>query len=216
MSTQLTTMEMPEITGLTVEQRDILAEILRDMQASVDRLAKAARKWVELPEKARARIVEQTNPSFREFWTRLEKVGNGVLHPQLATVGGTAARLLGKLPLDDQDRYLREMLPVVIHKGRGWDVRLVDVGALSEDQRKQVFKLSSDGAVTVREVEAQKVWLADRAAKRVLENAAGAALTRVDRAGWMVEKGRLWVKPSLVENGITRKQLEKMLADLEE
>lgn len=212
----LTTMEMPEITGLTAEQRDILAEILRDMQASVDRMAKAARKWVDLPEKARVRIVEQTNPSFREFWTRLEKVGSGVLHPQLATVGGTAARLLGKLPLDDQDRYLREMLPVVIHKGRGWDVRLVDVGALSEDQRKQVFKLSSDGAVTVREVEAQKVWLADRAAKRVLESAAGEALTRVDRAGWTVEKGRCWVKPSLVESGITRKQLEKMLADLEE
>lgn len=209
-------MEMPEITGLTADQKETLAEIFREVQASVDRLARAARKWVDLPEKARARIVEQTNPAFREFWTRLEKVGLGTLHPQLATVGGTAARLLGKLPLDDQDRYLREMLPVVIHRGRGWDVRLVDVGALSEDQRKQVFKVAADGSVIVRDEEMQKAWLSEKAAKKVLEHAAGELMTKVERAGWRVEKGKLWVKPQLVENGISRRQLEKMLADLEQ
>ena len=211
----MTTMPSIEVTGLTAEQRTALDEILRDVQSSVDRLARAAKRWVELSPKAREKIVEQTNPSFREFWMRLEAVGAGVLHPQLATVGGTAARLLGRLPLDEQDRYLRELLPVVIHKGRGWDIRLVDVAALSEEQRKQVFKLTSSGSVTVREVEAQKVWLADRAAKRLAETATGETVTRVERAGWVVEHGRVWVKPGLVETGISRKQLEKMLADLE-
>lgn len=215
MSTQMTMMPSIEVTGLTAEQRTALDEILRDVQSSVDRLARAAKRWVELSPKAREKIVEQTNPSFREFWMRLEAVGAGLLHPQLATVGGTAARLLGRLPLEEQDRYLRELLPVVIHKGRGWDIRLVDVSALSEEQRKQVFKLTSSGSVTVREVEAQKVWLADRAAKRLAESAAGETVTRVERAGWIVERGRVWVKPGLVESGISRKQLEKMLADLE-
>ncbi len=211
----MTMMPSIEVTGLTAEQRTALDEILRDVQSSVDRLARAAKRWVELSPKAREKIVEQTNPSFREFWMRLEAVGAGLLHPQLATVGGTAARLLGRLPLEEQDRYLRELLPVVIHKGRGWDIRLVDVSALSEEQRKQVFKLTSSGSVTVREVEAQKVWLADRAAKRLAESAAGETVTRVERAGWIVERGRVWVKPGLVESGISRKQLEKMLADLE-
>jgi hypothetical protein len=203
-----------EVTGLTAEQRTALDEILRDVQTSVDRLARAAKRWVELPPRAREKIIEQTNPSFCEFWKRLESVGSGVLHPQLATVGGTAARLLGRLPLEEQDRYLRELLPVVVTKGRGWDVRLVDVAELTEDQRKQVFKLASDGGVTVREVEAQKVWVADRIAKRLVEASGGEELTRVERSGWRVERGRVWVKPSLVEGGITRKQLERMLADL--
>jgi hypothetical protein len=211
----ITTMPAFEVTGLTAEQRTALDEILRDVQTSVDRLARAAKRWVELPPRAREKIIEQTNPSFREFWKRLESVGSGALHPQLATVGGTAARLLGRLPLEEQDRYLRELLPVVVTKGRGWDVRLVDVAELTEDQRKQVFKLASDGGVTVREVEAQKVWVADRIAKRLVEASGGEALTRVERAGWRVERGRVWVKPGLVEGGITRKQLERMLADLE-
>lgn len=215
MSTLLTTMPSIEVTGLTADQRTALDEILRDVQSSVDRLARAAKRWVELSPKAREKIVEQTNPSFREFWKRLEAVGAGVLHPQLMAVGGTAARLLGRLALEDQDRYLRELMPVVVARGRGWDIRLVDVAALSEDQRKQVFKLASDGSVAVREPEAQKVWLADRAAKRLAESAGGETVTRVERAGWIVERGKVWVKPALVEGGISRKQLEKMLADLE-
>ena len=205
-----------EITGLSGEHRAALDEILRDLQTSVDRLAKAARRWVELPEKVRARIVEQTNPSFREFWRRLEAVGSGALHPQLATVGGTAARLLGKLPLAEQGRYLSERIPVVVARGRGWDVRLVDVAEMSEDQRKQVFKLASDGSVTLRTEEGQKQWLAERAAKRLLERQAGEALKRVERAGWIVERGRVFPKPHLVEAGLTPAQLAKMLTDLGE
>ncbi len=204
-----------DVTGLSAEHRAALDEIMRDVQSSVERLARAARRWVELPEKVRARIVEQTNPSFREFWRRLEAVGLGTLHPQLATVGGSAARLLGKLPLEEQGRYLVERLPVVVPRGRGWDVRLVDVAELTEDQRKQVFKLTPSGVVTVRSEEAQKQWLADRAARRLVEAAAAESLKSVERAGWRVERGRIWVKEALVEGGITRKQLERMLADLE-
>lgn len=205
-----------EITGLTAEQRTILDEIMRDLQTSVDRLNRAAKKWIELPEKVRAKIIDQTNPSFREFWRRLEAVGSGTLHPQLATVGGLAARLLGRLPLEDQERYLSERLPVVVPRGRGWDLKLIDVADLTEDQRKQVFKVSSDGSVMLRGDEAQKEWLAARAAKRMVELQAGAVLKKVERTGWTVERGRVWPKPSLVESGITKAQLERMLSDLDE
>lgn len=204
------------LTGISKEHLGILHEILADVKTSVERLAKAGKRWVELPEKVRLKIIEQTNPSFRDFWRKLERVGSGELHPELAAVGGRAASYLGRLPILDQERYLREMLPVVVAKGRGYDVRLVDVSALSEDQRKQVFKVQSSGAVSVREIEAQKVWLADRAAKLLLEKQAGESLRRVERAGWVVESGRVWLKPALVENGITRRHLEKMLADCQD
>jgi hypothetical protein len=204
-----------EVSGINADQQQVLAEILADVKASVDRLARAARRWVELPERAREKIIEQSPASLREFWGRLERVGLGSLHPQLATVGGTAARLLGRLPLIEQERYLRELVPVVVSRGRGWDIRLIDVAELSDDQRKQVFKIAPAGAVEVRDAEMQKAWLADKAARRVLAEQTGATLKRVERAGWRVERGRVFVKEGLIVAGITRAQLERMIADLE-
>ena len=216
MSNIITTHMPVEVTGITADQQAVLAEILSDIKLSIDRLARAAKRWVELPEKARRRIIDQTNPSYRDFWAKLDRVGRGELHPQLATVGGTAARLLGKLSLPEQERYLRELVPVVVVKGRGWDVRQVDVAEMSEEQRKQVFKMSSDGVVTVREVEAQKVWLADKAAREIMISEAAESLRKVERQGWRVEKGRVWVKPAAVEAGLTKKQVQQMLKDLGE
>ena len=216
MSTALTTSMPVEVTGLTTDQQAVLREILRDIQVSVDKMAKAAQRWVELPEKARKRIVEQTNPSLRQFWQRLEKVGMGQLHPLLLTVAGSAATLLGKMPLDDQDKYLRELIPVAVKKGRAWDERLVDVAEMSEEQKKQVFKVSSDGTVTVRSKEAQIQWIAAADAKRLQEDLAADALRKVERTGWKVEKGRVWLKPAALEAGLTRKQVEQMLRDLGE
>lgn len=216
MNNVITTHMPVEVTGITADQQAVLAEILSDIKVSIDRLARAAKRWVELPEKARKRIVDQTNPSYRDFWGKLERVGRGELHPQLATVGGAAARFLGKLSLPEQERYLRELVPVVQVKGRGWDVRQVDVAEMSEEQRKQVFKLSSDGVVTVREVEAQKVWLADKAARDLLISSAAETLRKVERQGWRVEKGRCYPKPAASEKGFTKGQVEKMLKDMEE
>ena len=216
MSTNLSTTIPTTVTGITREQQDILAEILSDVKQSIDRLARAARRWVELPPKAREKIVEQSPPSFREFWSRLQKVGEGELHPALATIGGTAARLLGKLPLPEQDRYLRELIPVVVHRGRGWDVRLIDVAEMSDEQRRQVFKVAPDGTVTIRDEEQQKAWLAERAAREMLASQAAERRTKIERNGWKVERGRVWIKPAALEAGLTKKQLLQILRDLGE
>lgn len=214
MSTALTTSIPAEVTGITREEQSVLQEILRSVQVSMDSLAKAAQLWIGLPSKTRKRIVNQTNASYQDFWDKLDRVGRGELHPQLATVGGTAAKLLGKLPLEAQEKYLRELVPVVVSKGKGWDTRLVDVAEMSEDQRKQVFKMAADGTVTVREAEAQQVWLSEKAARRLLQDGVAESLRKVERNGWRVEKGRVWVKPASIEAGLTRRQVEQMLKDL--
>lgn len=213
---KLTTTMPVEVTGITAAEQTILHEILKDVQVSVERMARAASKWVELPEKTRARIVEQTNPSLREFWRRLERVGLGTLHPLLITMAGAAANLLGKMPLEDQDKYLQELIPVVHRKGRGWDERLVDVADMSEEQRKQAFKIGPDGTVTVRDRDAQITYLTDKAARKMIEEHAAEALKKVDRVGWKVEKGRVWIKPSSIEAGLTKRQVEQILKDLED
>ncbi len=216
MSTALTTSLPVDVTGLTAAQRETLATILNDVKASIDKLARAARLWVELPEGARKKIIEQTNPSLRDFWGRLTSVGNGQLHPQLAAVGGRAAALLGKLPIEEQERYVVELIPVVAVKGRGYDQRLVDVAEMTEVQRKQVFKVSNDGTVAVRDIEAQKAWLSEKAARQLLIDAALAEKTKVERTGWTAEKGKIWVKPPKVEAGLSAKDLRQMLKDLQE
>lgn len=216
MSKALTTSVPVEVTGITPAEQAILTEILKDIQVSVDRMAKAAAKWVGLSEKTRRRIVEQTNPSFRNFWQKLDRVGRGELHPLLVTVAGTAAAMLGKMPLEDQDKYLHELIPVVFRSRRGWDSRLVDVADMTEDQRKQVFKMAKDGTVSVRDEEAQRAWIADRDAKNEIAAQAAESLRKVERNGWKVERGRVFVKQSALETGLTRKQVEQMLRDLEE
>lgn len=213
MNTLAITTTIPvEVTGLSKAEHEVLMAIMADIKRGLDATLRAARAWVELPEKARARIVEQTKPNMREFWAKLQRVGTGLLHPQLATMSGLAARYLGKLALEEQEKYLRDGIPVVTARTRG-DFRLLDVVSMSEDQRKQVFKVA--GKVAVRSVEEQRSWLADQAAKRLLKREAAAGLKKVDRVGWSVERGRVWVKSNRVEAGLTKRDLEVMLKDLE-
>lgn len=215
MTTTITTLEM-EIEGLSKADRDLLADILNDARLSAERLAKAAAKWISLEEGTRVKVVAQCNPSLRDFWGRLTRVGEGLLHPQLVLIGGRAASCLGKLPLDDQERYLRERVPVVVRRGRGFDTKLVDVAEMTEDQRRQVFKVADSGAVAVRDEEAQKSYFSNRAAQLLVERERSEAMKKVERVGWRVEGGKVWVKPDKVESGITRRDLLVMLRDLGE
>lgn len=215
MTTTITTLEM-EIEGITKAERDLLADILNDARLSAERLAKAAAKWISLEEGTRAKVVSQCNPSLRDFWARLTRVGEGLLHPQLVLIGGKAASCLGKLPLDDQERYLRERVPVVVRRGRGFDTKLVDVAEMTEDQRRQVFKVADSGAVAVRDEDAQRSYFANRAAQLLVERERSDAMKKVERVGWSVEGGKVWVKPDKVESGITRRDILVMLRDLGE
>ncbi|MBN8422737.1 MAG: hypothetical protein J0L73_27755 [Verrucomicrobia bacterium] len=212
MSSLITTTIPADVTGLSRTEQELLASIMQDVKRGLDAIMRAARTWMELSEKARGRIVEQTRPSLRDFWTKLERVGAGELHPQLATVSGLAARYLGKLPIEEQERYLRDGIPVASLRNK--DHRLVDVVLMTEEQRKQVF--TGNGSTTrVRSVEEQRVWLSDQAARRVLQKEKLAGLKTVDRVGWSVRSGKVFVKPARVETGLTRRDLETMLRDLE-
>lgn len=88
MSTQITTLTV-EVEGISKREQEVLAEILNDARLSVERLASAARKWVGLPEETREAIVKQTNPSLRDFWGKLTRVGEGLLQDVVALGGDT-------------------------------------------------------------------------------------------------------------------------------
>lgn len=206
-----------DVDGLSTADRATLGEILNDARLSAQALARAAGKWVGMSEGARRKIVEGSSRSLRDFWGRLERVGAGRLHPQLVMIGGNAAVWLGKLPIEDQDRYLRDRIPVVVKKGRTWDTRLIDVAELNEEQRRQVFKENEETkAVVVRDEEMQKSYLAARAAALLVLEETRQGLKRVERVGWKVERGRVFVADVKVEEGLTRANLLQMLRDLTE
>lgn len=205
-----------EVDGLTRREQELLTDILNDARLSAERLRSAAVKWMELSEEAREKIVTQSGPSLRDFWGRLTRVGTGALHPQLVMIGGKAATLLGKLPVVEQERYLRDRIPFVIRRGRGFDTRLMDVAELNDEQRKQVFRISDAGDVAVRDEEEQKAYFARKAAALLVEQSRLDAMKKVERTGWRVEAGKVWVKPEKVESGITRRDLVTMLRDLGE
>lgn len=205
-----------EVDGLSKNEQQVLLDILNDARLSAERLRLAAVKWMELPEGSRAKIVTGSPVSLRAFWARLTRVGMGSLHPQLSLVGGKAATLLGKLPLVEQERYLRDRMPLVVRKGRGFDVRLMDVAELSEEQRKQVFRVADDGSVVVRDEEEQKVYFSRKAAALLVQAAQLDGLKTVVRAGWKVERGRVWVREEKAAAGLTEKDLLMMMRDLRE
>lgn len=70
--------------------------------------------------------------------------------------------------------------------------------------------------MTVRDEEAQKSYFANRAAQLLVEQERQDGMKRVERVGWSVEGGKVWVKPDKVESGITRRDLLTMLRDLGE
>lgn len=203
-----------DVDGLSKGDREVLFDILNDARLSAERLRQAAVKWMGLSAGAREKIVNGTPGSLRDFWGKLTRVGEGALHPQLSLVGGKAATLLGKLSIEEQEMYLRERMPLVVRKGRAFDLLRVDVAELNEEQRKQVFRENDDGSVVVRSEEEQQVYFSRKKAALLVQAAALDGLKKVDRAGWNVERGRVWVKPEKVEVGLSRKDLLTMLRDL--
>ena len=205
-----------DVDGLSPAEREALVDIMNDVKLSAEKLQSAARRWVELSLETRAKVRKHSNPSLREFWVRLERVGEGALHPQVVMIGGKAGSILGKLPIEDQARYLSEGVDVVVRKGRGWDVRKLHVGELNESQRRQVFKEDDQGGVVVRDREMQEIYMARRAAAELVSRERADALKKVDRKGWRVEGGRVYVKPDAAKNGLRMTDLLLMVRDLKE
>lgn len=193
--------------------------ILRDLKGAQDKIAAAARKWVALDAGLRRRVIEATPPSVRDIWDRLDRVGSGSLHPLLATAQGLAARYLGRLPLQEQEHYLRERIPVAIVANGALDVLAVDVQAMSSAQRMQVFA-AAGGSLKVRDVAEQRAWLAakerdaaEKAARDLAREVGSAVIERKGR--WTVRGGRAYVDAAKVEHGLTQRDAVELLRDLQ-
>ena len=203
-----------DLRGVSQEHRDLLNGVFDDLSRSMSGVMSAARKWVRLPEDVREKVREGAPEMWKRFLTKLQRVGEGTLHPQLYALSGTAASTLGKLPVNEQEKWLTERIPVALADG---DTRRVDVSEMTAEQRRQVFGRDENGEFFVRNLAQQRGWQADEAkaknAKQAAAKMAGAVITRAGR--WRVEAGRLWLDAALFKEGMTRAHLVAMLKDLE-
>lgn len=198
---------------LSRTEQESLDDILKDLKGAYTRIAAAGKKWVAMDEDLRRRVINATPAGMRDLWDRLERVGLGTLHPQLATAQGVAARYLGRLPLADQEHYLRERIPTVILADGKRDVLNIDVAAMSTEQRKQVF-VAAGNAVRVRSLAEQRAYLAD-VEQRKTRKAEKSEMLRIDRPGrWEARDGKVFPAPEKMETGLTRRDLLEMLKDL--
>lgn len=194
-------------------ERKAVEIILTDLNRAHNSIAKAARKWITLSEETRDQVIEGTPQSMRDIWRKLDRVGAGTLHPRLVTSSGLASRYLGKLPIEEQEKHLTELVEVAITKNGRADVLRVDVENMSSLQRQQVFAVTGN-SVKIRSIPEQKAWLAAREQKE-REKEIHTATTRIERPGrWTVEKGKVFVDPTKMDTGLTKRDILSMLKDL--
>lgn len=209
-----TTIEVDTLRGISPDDKRILSEILTDLTGAADRIRRAGSKWVSLSEKTRDKVLENIPSTWKVFFQRLQRVGEGSLHPHLYSATGYAASCLGRLPIEEQDKYIRELIPVSVMSGRTPDVLRIDVEDMSAAQRSQVFKQAGK-SVSIRSIPEQRAWLAEQKRKQDKEDDAELGLTDITRAGrWRVHKGRVFIDPDKVESGLTKKDVALMLRDL--
>ena len=204
-----------DLRGIDREHVDTITEILKDVKLATDRVARAARRWVELPEEVREKVIEGTPRTLHSIWERLGRIGEGRLHPLLYSTFGHAANLLGRLPLTEQEKYLTEKVPVAITNAGGRpDIKRYAVEDLDPQQRLQVFKVAGTG-VQVRTVAEQRAWLADQETKRAAKAVASQGLNYLKRPfRWTIDKGRVFIDPVKAKDGLTADDIAQIVRDL--
>ncbi|MDB6137191.1 MAG: hypothetical protein JWO94_263 [Verrucomicrobiaceae bacterium] len=219
-ATSLTTLESPMLTidyrGIPTDERAVLSSIFEDIAGAAAQIQRAAGRWVRLSEETRAKVLKVVPGYAAQFLERLQRVGEGSLHPQLYAVNGHAANALGKLPMELQEKFLSERIPVAITKDGAADILRMDIAAMSAEQYRQVFARKKEGVFVMRTVPEQRAWLKQQAsqasAKRLTEGAK--VITRIGR--WVVKGGRAYVEPAKVKTGLTRADVVQLIKDMQD
>jgi hypothetical protein len=203
-----------DLRGLSNEDKATVTSIFDDLQSAGDKIKRAGQRWSRLDDAVRAQVIEGVPMHYREFLHRLQRIGEGSLHPQLYAAPGRAAATLGRLPMEAQERFLSERIPVAVVKGGSADVLKMDVLAMDDRTRRQVFKRTGD-MLEIRSVTEQRAWIAAENAKATAKRLTDTRL-RITRAGrWFVEKGRAYIDKDKAKTGLTRADCIQLMKDLE-
>lgn len=137
----------------------------------------------------------------RETLRSLERIGRGTLLPQLMLRSGAGWQRLRMMPVSVQARFVDAPVEVLITTESGAESLMISVNNMSANQARQVF--AYDG--TVRDLGAQRAWLADEAHKQLQ---AGPAATR---KAWSIKGTTLVVRDSCQ---LSKQELVGIIAEM--
>lgn len=108
-------------------------------------------KAIDMSPKAREMFQEAMPDQPSTWWSKIEKVGRGLMHPDLLVNYGAGYRRLERCRLEDQEKYIQK--PIEFLTARG-DTMKIAVGNLTVDQCQQVFAFDH-----VRSLPEQRAWI---------------------------------------------------------
>lgn len=212
---ELQTIEQPLFLDLSPDGQKIARQFLAEM-AKVGKSIRAMGKLLtEMDETDREKFAAAFPASQREVIGRILLVGMNQMAPEVAMIGGVAGKRLAALPVKDQERYVKELIPVAIREPDGTrNHRMMDPTTMGSATTKQVFRAAGTFC-EVRSLEEQWAYIEEQ------ERAARAKAHRrpssiVDRADYRIEGGKFYPKGHLIEEGATARILRKALADMAE
>jgi hypothetical protein len=125
------------------DQAARVGEFLQFLRQGVEMWVKAGEILVKLVEDDPKvfDLILQNDPHINaRLLYKLEEIGRRRLHPLLALGGGAGCSALAKLPMSQQERYLKEPVALVVHTPQGkTDILQVRVQDMTPEQAKQVF-----------------------------------------------------------------------------
>ena len=182
------------------------------LDAASANIAEAGNLFAGIEEETWLALIEEAPSPMRRTLSYVRAVGEGKMIPQLATASGEAAQRLRALPVVDQLKLWTE--PVEMHApGRtGRHAKYMRfVTEMDSEEVKRAFARDGKGwkLRTYDEQRAFENELANRKDPVVLHG--------VDRPGrWAVRNGRVYLAPSKANAGLSRRDVEQILKDLEE
>lgn len=187
---------------------DRIAEFVSLIQGGIALWAKAAtiaREEVAKDPSWPERACEET-PGLRiEFVNRFTGIGVKYL-AELCVMECPGAKKLRKLPLHVQERYIRELVPVMFEGRNGWEELHIDLQNLTKAQAEQVFDKER-----VRSTAEQRAWLLDqREQKRQAQSLTALALANTGLPYRVTRTHFLFGDP---EHALTWKQVARLLKD---
>jgi hypothetical protein len=197
---------------LSKDGKEIAEQLLRGFEDITKKAARLGALLVSMSDEDRALFIAGFPAHYRRIWQSLLLVGKGEMHPRLVTATGRAAQVLKRLPYQEQEQYIVELIPVVVGDGPR-AIRHYDIENLPPDLMPQVFA-QGGGATRVRSVQEQRDWRAQTAKRREAE-AAKKETTEINRPNrWAIRKGRAYLAPAKVNAGLTLEDVERLRADL--
>lgn len=217
--TNMELIEVKPVRGLSAGEMAVLDAVNELLQEGIAKLTeavkRAARKFMTLEESSREKLRAQSTKAGRDFVDALEKVAAHEMYPDLALETGWAAQHLKKLPIAEQEKWMKEGIPVFLEvKGNSKGDTIIRAPRdLSRDEISQVFETSRNPECPVRVLGVDEQRTNVAAARLVEERAA----RREKSTRMVVRAGRFKIEKSIftpLKTRFTLRELEEILGEM--